>query len=110
MKKEFQILHTNRGNKFKNKVIDGLLSIFIIKRSLSKKGYPYDNAIAKATFKLIKTEFAFNRKFNNLEQLELELFNYINWYNNHRINVSLGYNTPVNYRQMVSEKKCLKKY
>lgn len=43
---EIQILHTDRGNEFKNKAIDELLTTFEIKRSLSKKGCPYDNAVA----------------------------------------------------------------
>ena len=38
------IFHTDRGNEFKNKLIDQLLSSFNIKRSLSNKGIPYDNA------------------------------------------------------------------
>jgi len=33
---------------------------FKIQRSLSKKGCPYDNAVAEAVYKIIKTEFAFN--------------------------------------------------
>ena len=43
---EINILHTDRGNEFKNKSIDQLLSAFSIDRSLSKKGCPYDNAVA----------------------------------------------------------------
>lgn len=99
------ILHTDRGNEFKNKAIDELLNIFKIKRSLSKKGCPYDNAVAEATFKIVKTEFAFNRRFESLEELKYELMDYVNWYNNFRIHGSLNYLTPVEYRIMMSEKK-----
>lgn len=38
-----------------------------------------DNAVAEATYKIIKTEFAFNRIFNDFEELERELFDYVNW-------------------------------
>ena len=62
---KINLFHTDRGNEFKNKLIDEILSNFNIKRSLSKKGCPYDNAVAEATFKVIKTEFAFNRKFDS---------------------------------------------
>ena len=31
------------------------------------KGCPYDNAVAKATYKIIKTEFVNNRRFETLE-------------------------------------------
>ncbi len=55
-----------------------ILSTFEIKRSLSKKGCPLDNAVAEATYKIIITEFAHNRRFENFEQLKLDLFDYIN--------------------------------
>ncbi|BET38916.1 hypothetical protein SAP269_15050 [Spiroplasma ixodetis] len=55
--KNIQIFHSDRGNEFNNKTIDKLLLAFNITRSLSKKGCPYDNAVAEATFKTFKTEF-----------------------------------------------------
>lgn len=97
------IFHTDRGNEFKNKIIDEILETFDIKRSLSKKGCPYDNAVAEATYKIIKTEFAYNRIFSNFDELETELFDYVNWYNNHRIHGSLNYMTPVSYKANMSE-------
>lgn len=100
---EIKIFHTDRGNEFKNSVIDELLTTFNINRSLSKKGCPYDNAVAEATFKVIKTEFAFNRIFKDFEELEYSLFDYVNWYNNCRIHGSLGYKTPIEYKALMSE-------
>lgn len=102
---DINILHTDRGNEFKNKMIDDLLTTFEITRSLSKKGCPYDNAVAEATFKVIKTEFAFNKIFDSFEELEYLLFDYVNWYNNYRIHGSLNYLTPVEHRLLMSEKK-----
>lgn len=64
--KEIQVFHTDRGNKFKNKEID----------------------------KIIKTEFVNHRTFASPEQLQLELADYVNWFNNHRIHSSLNYLTP----------------
>lgn len=93
-----QIFHTDRGNEYKNRIIDKVLETFNVSRSLSAKGCPYDNAAAEATYKIIKTEFAFNRILNSFEELELELFDYVNWYNNIRIHGSLGYVSPVEYR------------
>ena len=40
------------------------------------------NAVAEATYKIIKTEFAYNRRFESFDELERELFDYVNWYNN----------------------------
>lgn len=93
-----KIFHTDRGNEFKNKLIDEVLTGFGIKRSLSKKGCPYDNAIAEAGYKIIKTEFAFNKIFKSLTELKLELTDYVLWYNYKRIHGSLNYKTPVEYR------------
>lgn len=93
-----KIFHTDRGSEFKNKIINEVLEAFKIQRSLSKKGCPYDNAVAEAGYKIIKTEFAFNRSFKNLEELKRELRSYVLWYNNKRIHSALNYMTPVEYR------------
>ena len=95
---KIKVFHTDRGNEFKNKTIEEVLKAFEIKRSLSKKRCPYDNAVAEATYKIIKTEFAFNRVFISLEELKRELRAYVLWYNNKRIHSSLNYRTPVEYR------------
>lgn len=75
-----------------------LLVHLVFKGHYQKKGCPYDNAVAEATYKIFKTEFAYNRRFESFEELENELFDYVNWYNNIRIHGSLNYQTPVQYR------------
>lgn len=94
------IFHTDRENEFKNKIIDEVLTTFNIDRSLSKKGCPYDNAVAEATYKIIKTEFTFNRILESFEELETELFDYVHWYNNIRIHSSLNYLTLIEYKKV----------
>lgn len=96
--KKIQLFHTDRGNEFKNKLIDDALETFQIKRSLSLKGCPYDNAVAEATFKIFKTEFVKKRHFENLEQLKRELFDYVHWFNHIRIHGTLGYLSPIEYK------------
>ena len=54
------------GNEFKNQVIDEILEAFNIERSLSMKGCPYDNAVAEATYKVIKAEFVNNQIFGTV--------------------------------------------
>lgn len=93
-----KLFHTDRGNEFKNQIIDDALDTFGIERSLSEKGSPYDNAVAEATFKTIKTEFVNGRVFTSQEELDLELFDYVNWFNNIRIHGSLNYQTPTEYK------------
>ncbi|BET39616.1 hypothetical protein SAP269_22050 (plasmid) [Spiroplasma ixodetis] len=103
--KNIQIFHSDRGNEFNNKTIDKLLLAFDITRSLSKKGCPYDNAVAEATFKTFKTEFINDKNFTSLIQLKLELFDDINWYNNIRIHSTLNYLTPIKHQAQMSTKK-----
>lgn len=93
-----ELFHTDRGSEFKNKLIDEALETFGIERSLSEKGTPYDNAVAEATFKTIKTEFVYGSFFSSQQELDLELFDYVNWFNNIRIHGSLDYLTPNEYK------------
>lgn len=95
---KISIFHTDRGSEFKNKLIEDVLETFKITRSLSKKGCPYDNAVAESLYHIIKTEFVKKRKFESLESLETELFDYVNWYNKLRVHGSLNYMTPIEYR------------
>jgi len=96
--RQIQMFHTDRGGEFKNKMIDEALDTFGIKRSLSMKGCPYDNAVAEATFKIIKTEFVKGKHFESLEQLSLELADYVHWFNHIRIHGTLDYLSPIEYK------------
>ncbi|MGA3603276.1 IS3 family transposase [Lysinibacillus agricola] len=96
---DVKMFHTDRGKEFDNKLISESLETFGIQRSLSMKGCPYDNAVAEATFKVFKTEFANGAHFSSLEQLALELDDYVHWFNNIRIHGTLGYLTPVEFKQ-----------
>jgi transposase InsO family protein len=57
--------------------IDELLEVFGIRRSLSNKGNSLDNAVAEATFKLYKAEFAYRENFKSLEELQAKLSDYV---------------------------------
>lgn len=93
-----RVFHSDRGREYDNITIDEVLESFEIERSLSRKGNPYDNAVSEATNKILKIEFIYQRKFKTLEELELQLAEYIYWYNYIRIHGSLGYITPIEYR------------
>jgi putative transposase len=97
--RKIEYFHTDRGSEFKNKLMDEALETFDIKRSLSMKGCPYDNAVAEATFKIIKTEFVKGKHFASLEDLTRELQDYVHWFNHIRIHGTLGYISPVEYKQ-----------
>lgn len=95
---DVNIFHTDRGSEFDNKIITEVLGAFNIKRSLSKKGCPYDNAVAEAAYKIIKTEFVEDKIFHSLNDLQVQLFDYVNWYNNHRLHGALNYMSPSRFK------------
>ena len=88
----------NRSSEFNNQIIDEVVDVFHISRSLSLKVCPYDNAVAESTFKIFKSEFVFGKNFESLAQLKMELADYINWFNNFRIHSSLGYLSPKEFK------------
>lgn len=55
---DIQLFHTNRGKEFDNTLIDDALEKFNLQYLLNMKGCPYNNAVAEATFKVFKPEFA----------------------------------------------------
>lgn len=97
--RKIQLFHTDRGSEFKNTLVDEVLKAFSIQRSLSMKGCPYDNAVAEATFKIIKTEWINGQHFESLSHLTRELKDYVHWFNHIRIHGTLDYLSPIEYKQ-----------
>ena len=95
---EVELFHTDRGKEFDNQTIEEILQTFGITRSLSKKGCLYDNAVAEFTYKSVKIEFVYPQRFETLRNLELELFDYVHWWNHLRLHGTLGYETSKRYR------------
>jgi transposase InsO family protein len=89
------IFHTDRGSEFNSKTIDKILEGFNIRRSLSKKGNPIDNAVIESFFKTIKIEFINRYKFTCLESFKAGWARYVHWYNYKRRHSSLGYRPPM---------------
>jgi transposase InsO family protein len=98
------MFHTDRGTEFKNEIIDDILCAFDIKRSLSAKGTPYDKAVMESLYNILKTELIFGTDFCTIEDLELELFDFVNWYNNKRLHGSLDYLPPREYKARHKER------
>lgn len=60
---DVQVFHTDRGSEFGNTRIDGLLDVFDIKGSLSRKGDSYDNAVVESTNRLLKKELVYRNHY-----------------------------------------------
>jgi transposase InsO family protein/transposase-like protein len=70
-------------------------------RSMSKKGCSPDNAACEGFFGRLKNEFFYDRSWSkvSIEDFIARLDAYMHWYNETRIKQSLGYLSPVEYRQ-----------
>ena len=66
------VLRTDRGSEFANSDIDDLPEAFDIRRSLSRKGNPYDNAAIEPANRILKKELVYRRASADLGQLRRE--------------------------------------
>ncbi|WP_411161340.1 IS3 family transposase [Bifidobacterium adolescentis] len=96
---EVEVFHTDRGSEFDNAKIDELLDVFDIRRSLSRKGNPYDNAVVESTNRLLKKELIYRNHYTSLEQLRSDLNDYVWWSDNQRLHSTLGYRSPKEFTE-----------
>ncbi|MGF6979446.1 transposase InsO family protein [Paraburkholderia sp. JPY465] len=75
-----------------------LLEARSITQSMSRKGNCYDNAAMESFFGTLKAEFFRLNKFDNLNELETGIKDYIRYYNHDRIKLKLQGMSPVKYR------------
>ncbi|MDE2346380.1 MAG: IS3 family transposase, partial [Gammaproteobacteria bacterium] len=70
-------------------------------RSMSRKACSPDNAACEGFFGRLKTEMFYPRDWRSttIEQFMQALDAYIRWYNEKRIKISLGFRSPVEYRE-----------
>ena len=69
-----------------------------ITQSMSRKGNCLDNAIIENFFGILKSELYYLKKYKSINQLKLEIEEYIDYYNNERIKESLKGMSPTQYR------------
>ena len=99
LRKENQQLKIENDILKQAALIDNALETFGNNRSLSNKVSPYDNAVTEATFKSIKTKFVYGLMFSCQQELDPELFDYVNKFNNIRIHGFLNDQSPVEYKR-----------
>ncbi|HCP14562.1 MAG TPA: hypothetical protein DIT32_02085 [Peptococcaceae bacterium] len=70
-------------------------------RSMSKKGCSPDNAACEGLFGRLKNEMFYHRSWTDvsIEQFMKILNDYLIWYNEKRIKISLGNKRPLEYRR-----------
>ena len=66
---DVQVFHTDRGSEFDGTRIDEPLDVFDIKKSLPRKGNPYDNAVVESTNRPLRKELVYRNRYTTIGQL-----------------------------------------
>ena len=78
-------LHSDQGFQYTSQAYFNLTKSYGITPSMSRRGNPYDNALAENFFSILKTECIYRTKLKTYEEARLLIGEYIHFYNNHRI-------------------------
>ncbi|MBE6795867.1 MAG: IS3 family transposase, partial [Ruminococcaceae bacterium] len=78
-------LHSDQGFQYTSQAYFNLTQSYGITPSMSRRGNPYDNAMAENFFSILKTECIYRTKLRTYEEARLLIGQYIHFYNNERI-------------------------
>ncbi|MBQ8175707.1 MAG: IS3 family transposase [Oscillospiraceae bacterium] len=78
-------LHSDQGFQYTSQPYFKLTQSYNIIPSMSRRGNPYDNAMAENFFSILKTECIYRVKLKTYEEARLLISQYIDFYNNQRI-------------------------
>lgn len=92
------IMHTDRGSVYASQKFQNLLEQNGMLSSMSKKGDPWDNAVAESFFKSLKSELVDWQHYKTRDQARRDIFQYIEiFYNRQRLHSKLGYMSPLQF-------------
>lgn len=97
---ERPVIHSDRGSHYRWPEWIRRTNNAKLTRSMSKKGCSPDNAACEGFFGRLKTELIYPRSWQNvtLDDFMKRIDAYIRWYNEHRLKISLGSRSPIEYR------------
>jgi len=93
------IFHSDQGQIYRSFEVQKFLKENYFFQSMSKSGTPTDNAPMESFFGTLKSETIYNVRFE-CDDLIVAIENYIFYYNNYRIQKSLGYLTPIQFKKL----------
>ena len=93
-------LHSDQGWQYQHDSYHRFLESKGIQISMSRKGDSPDNGMMESFFGILKSEmfYGYEKAFQSLKQLEQAIVDYIDYYNNKRIEVKLKGLSPMQYR------------
>ena len=83
-------LHSDQGFQYTSQAYFKLTQSYGITPSMSRRGNPYDNAMAENFFSILKTECIYRHKPQSFTEAEDMIDRYIDFYNNERIQLKTG--------------------
>ena len=83
-------LHSDQGFQYTSQAYFKLTQSYGITPSMSRRGNPYDNAMAENFFSILKTECFHRHKPKTFKEANERIDNYIYFYNNQRIQLKTG--------------------
>jgi transposase InsO family protein len=101
---ESLIFHSDRGIQYAcDEFVKEISKHANIKRSMSRKGNCWDNAVAESFFKTLKVELVYHHKYKSREQAELSIFEYIEtFYNKNRRHKQLKNLTIKEFNKLIN--------
>jgi len=90
-------LHSDQGFQYTSHGYFKLTQAYGITPSMSRRGNPYDNALAENFFSILKTECIHRTKLSNFEEARTVIDEYIYFYNYQRIQTKTKL-TPMEFR------------
>ena len=63
------------------------------------QGCPYNNVVDESTNRILKAKLVHREAFGTTRELRAKLSDYAHWYNNFRIHSTLGYMSPIEFRE-----------
>ena len=91
--------HSDRGWAYQMGVYRQTLKSNRIFQSMSRKGNCYDNSPMENFFGIMKQEMYYGQVYSSFDELKDAIGKYIRYYNQKRSKASLGYRSPVEYRE-----------
>lgn len=91
-------LHSDQGFQYTSQAYFKLIQEYDITPSMSRRGNPYDNALAENFFSILKTECINRQKIASFEEARLLIDDFIFFYNNQRIQLKTKL-TPLEKRR-----------
>lgn len=92
------ILHSDQGWQYQMKEFQRELQKHNITQSMSRKGNCLDNSVMENFFGRLKVEMYYGEKFQTVDEFVHCLKEYISYWNNERISLTLNGMSPVQYR------------